>query len=180
MPKAAPNEENTMTDAPPAPTRSGNSGAEIFVQPIEMILRFNAGIANAFQSATVGWMQRRQEAARDIIESFGKLVRCRDIGEAMTIQREWVQRSMHRLDEDLSPLAIQTPDLLHEAASAGATALAAAPETAPSTASAVESHEHAAEQTQQKAQSPEKEQAPEKERPNHRTKRAKSSPGRRR
>jgi hypothetical protein len=170
-----PNEETTMTEAAPASMRSSNQGAEIFVQPIEIILRFNAGIVNAFQSATVGWMQRRQEAARDTIESFGKLVHCRDIGEALTIQREWVQRSMHRLDEDLSPLAVQTPDLLHEAASAGTTA----PEAAPLTTREVESHARAAEQTRQKPQSTEKGRATEKEQPNHRTKKAKSSHRRR-
>jgi len=104
-----------VTNFPPGSTRSpGNRGAEIFTQPIEIILRFNAGIVNAFQSATVSWMQRRQEAARDTIDSFEKLVCCRDIGEAMTIQREWVKRSMHRLDKDLSPLADQAPDMVHE------------------------------------------------------------------
>jgi hypothetical protein len=178
--EADPNQENTMTDAAPASTRSGNPGAEIFVQPIETILRFNAGMISAFQSATMGWMQRRQEAARDTIESFGKLVHCRDIGEAMTIQREWVQRSMHRLDEDLSPLAMQTPNLLHEAASAGAATLATVPEVVPLTALVVESHEHAGEQTRPKAPSTEKKRATEKEPPNHRTKKAKSSHGRRR
>jgi hypothetical protein len=172
--------ENTVTDFAPASTRSGNPGAEIFVQPIEIMLRFNAGIINAFQSATLGWVQRRQEAARDAIESFGKLAHCRDIGEAVAIQRAWVQRSMHRLDEDFSPLAIQTPDMLQEAASAGATALATMSEGAPLTSREaespreVESHARAAEQTRPKAQSTEK------ERPNHRTKKAKSSPGRRR
>lgn len=165
-----------MTAVAPASPRSGNPGAEIFVQPIEMVLRFNADIINAFQSATMGWMQRRQEAARDTIESFGKLVHCRDMGEAMTIQRGWVQRSMHRFDEDFSPLAIQAPALLRAAASAEATALATLPETAPLAASEVESGE----QTRPKAQSTGTDRAEKKERPNHRTKKAKSSHGRRR
>ena len=77
---------------------------EIFTQPIEIILRFNADVINAFQSAPVSWVQRRQEAQKDTIAAFEKLSHCGDIGEAMTIQREWVKRSMRRLDEDFSSL----------------------------------------------------------------------------
>ena len=93
-----------MTNFASLSTR-GNSGVEICTQPIETILRLNAGVISAFQSATVSWIQRRQEAAKEGIESFGKLVCCRDIGEAMAIQREWVERSLHRLDEDFSAFA---------------------------------------------------------------------------
>lgn len=60
---------HSITTSTPAP---GNRGAEIFTQPIEIIFRLNAGIINAFQSATVSWMQRGQEAARDTIESCEK------------------------------------------------------------------------------------------------------------
>jgi hypothetical protein len=152
----------------------GNRSAEIFTQPIEIILRINAGIINAFQSATVGWMQRRQEAARDTIESFEKLVHCRDIGEAMTIQREWVKRSMHRLDEDFSPLAGQTPDMLQAVASAGETAVVNMSEAAQPLVREVENHVRAAQPNHQKVRSTEKEA------PNQRTKSAKPAHGRRR
>jgi hypothetical protein len=153
-----------VTNLATASTRFGNPGAEIFVQPIETILRFNAGILTAFQSATVGWMQRRQEAARDTMVSFGKLAQCRDISEAMTIQREWVKRTMHRLDEDFSPLAMQAPDLLH----------ATMPEAAPVAARVVESQARAVVEALPKAPSPAQ------DRPSPRTKRAKSSPARKR
>lgn len=115
-----------MTSFAPVSTPSpADRSVEIFTQPIEMIFRFNAGILSAFQSATLTWMQRRQEAARDTIDSLGKLVHCRNIGEVITIQREWFKRSMHRFDDDLSPLASQTPDMLDVAASGGVKAVEA-------------------------------------------------------
>ena len=88
---------------PPSP---GNPIAESFTRPIETILRFNVDVISAFQSATVSWVQRRQEAVKDTVAAFEKLIRSRDISEAMAIQRDWVQRSMHRLDEDLNLIAI--------------------------------------------------------------------------
>ena len=122
---------------------AANRDADIF-PPIGIIFRLNAGLINALQSATASWVQRRQEAARDAIESFERLARCRDIGEAMTIQREWVERSMRRLDEDLSPLASQMPDMLHAAVSAGTNAAAAISDAAQPAAGEAEAHPRAA------------------------------------
>lgn len=65
-----------------SPPSSASRGMELFTQPIEIFLWLNAGVINVFQSATVSWMQRRQEAARDAIASFEKLVHSRDFGEA--------------------------------------------------------------------------------------------------
>lgn len=144
-------------------------------QPIEIILRFNAGIINAFQSATVSWMRRRHEAARDTAESFEKLAHCHDIGEAVTIQREWVRRSLNRLDQDFSPLATQTSDMLHEASSAGENLVASMPEVAQSPRRKVEDHVGAVKHTRPKVRSTKIEG------PNHRTKPDKSrAKGRRR
>ena len=91
--------------------------ARMFVWPLEMMLRFNASMANAIQESTVSWAQRRQEAAEDAIETFERLVHCRDIGEAVSIQQEWVENSIRRLDEDFGALAHQGANLSHRAAS---------------------------------------------------------------
>ena len=137
-----------MTNVASVSTSSpGDRGAEIFTRPIEIILRFNVGIINAFQSATASWVRRRQEAAKDTIESFEKLAHCRDIREAMTIQREWVKRSMQRLDEDFSPFVSQTSDMLHRAASAGENTVANMSEAAHLPAHEVENHVRAVEHT---------------------------------
>ena len=154
----------------------GNSGVAIFTQPIETILRLNAGVISAFQSATVSWIQRRQEAAKEGIESFGKLVCCRDIGEAMAIQREWVERSLHRLDEDFSAFANQAPEMLPDAEPEVTVVATTSEAAAQLPAPEIENHSHAPDQTDQKNRRTKK-----KGPPNQRTKSARSSShGRRR
>ena len=89
----------------------------MFVWPFEMMLRFNATIANAIQESTVSWAQRRQKAAEDAIETFERLVHCHDLSEAVSIQQEWVENNIRRLDEDFGALAHQGANLSHRAAS---------------------------------------------------------------
>jgi len=91
--------------------------ARMFAWPLEMMLRFNASMANAIQESTVNWAQRRQEAAEDAVETFERLVHCRDLGEAVSIQQEWVENNIRRLDEDFGALAHQGANLSHRAAS---------------------------------------------------------------
>ena len=90
--------------------------ARMFVWPLEMMLRFNANVANALQETAMSWAQRRQEAADDAIETFERLVHCRDIGEAVSIQQEWVENNIRRLDEDFGALAHQGANLSRRAA----------------------------------------------------------------
>ena len=91
--------------------------ARMFAWPLEMMLRFNASMANAIQESTVNWAQRRQEAAEEAVETFERLVHCRDLGEAVSIQQEWVENNIRRLDEDFGALAHQGANLSHRAAS---------------------------------------------------------------
>jgi len=139
---------------PPSPD---NSIAESFTRPIETILRFNVDVISSFQSATVGWVRRRQEAVMDSVASFEKLIRSQDIGEVMTIQREWAQRSMRRLDEDLSPVAIQTSETLKEGASAAERAVATMPEAGQVPAGIVENDVSAMQPVHKKVRSTMKE-----------------------
>jgi len=88
----------------------------MFVWPFEMMLRFQANVANAIQETTVSWAQRRREAAQDVVETFERLVHCRDIGEAVSIQQEWLENNLRRLDEDFDALAHQGANLSHRAA----------------------------------------------------------------
>jgi len=89
----------------------------MFVWPLEMMLRFNASIANAVQESTVSWAQRRQEATENAAETFERLVRCRDLGEAVSIQQEWIENNIRRLDENFGALADQGTKLTRRAAS---------------------------------------------------------------
>jgi len=100
--------ESLMSDQPPA---------RMFVWPLETMLRFNASMANAIQEVTVNWAQHRQEAANDAIESFERLVHCRDLGEMVSIQQEWVENSIRRIDKDFGALAHQGANISHQAAS---------------------------------------------------------------
>ena len=142
---------------PPSPD---NSIAESFTRPIETILRFNVDVISSFQSATVGWVRRRQEAVTDSVASFEKLLRSQDISEAMTIQREWAQRSMRRLDEDLTPVAIQTSEMLKEEVSGGERAVATMSEAAQVPAGVVENDVSAMQPPHKKARSTKKESHP--------------------
>jgi hypothetical protein len=96
---------------------SDQPSARMFVWPLEMMLRFNASIANAIQESTVSWAQRRQEAADNAVETFERLVHCQDLGEAVSIQQEWVENNIRRLDQDFGALTDQGANLSHRAAS---------------------------------------------------------------
>jgi methyl-accepting chemotaxis protein len=91
--------------------------ARLFVWPVEMMLRFQANMANTIQQSTMGWVQRRQEAARETAEAFARLIHCRDLGNAITIQQEWLEGNIRRFEDDLSALANQTAEISHKTAS---------------------------------------------------------------
>jgi hypothetical protein len=81
--------------------------ARMFVWPFEMMLRFNANMANALHESTVAWAERRQEAAEQTADAFERLVQSRDLVEAVTIHQEWLENSIRRLDEDVNAAANQ-------------------------------------------------------------------------
>jgi hypothetical protein len=98
--------------------------ARMFLWPLEMMLRFNANMANTLQQTTVAWAQRRQEAADDAIQTFDRLIHSRDVGEAVGVQQEWFEGSIRRLDDDLNAIASQTANLSHKAGSTAREAVA--------------------------------------------------------
>ena len=98
-----------------SPLSFDQPAAYVFMWPIEMMLRFNANVANTFQEAANSWTERRREAAEDAIETFDKLVRSRDLGEAVTVQQEWLENSIRRIDEDFNSFAAETRDFSHRA-----------------------------------------------------------------
>jgi len=104
--------------------------ARMFAWPLEMMLRFNASVANALQESTVNWAHRRQEAAEDAVETFDRLVHCRDLGEAVSIQQEWVENNIRRLDEDFGAIAHQGANLSRRAASTARDAVGRSSEVA--------------------------------------------------
>ncbi|MBO0798944.1 MAG: hypothetical protein J2P31_08970 [Blastocatellia bacterium] len=98
--------------------------ARMFFWPVEMMLRFHANMANTLQATTVAWAHRRQEAADDAIKTIDRFVRSRDIEEAVTAQREWLEGSIRRLDQDFHAIASQTTHFSRTAASTAREAVA--------------------------------------------------------
>lgn len=89
----------------------------LFVWPFEIMLRFQAHVVSSIRESTESWMERRQQAADGAIEALERLMQCRDIGEAITIQQEWLEETFQRASEDIDTFAKQGAAISHEAAS---------------------------------------------------------------
>jgi hypothetical protein len=86
--------------------------------PVEAWLRCQEGVLKATEPAATGWIERRREGANAVFSTFEKLARCGDLQEAVSIQRDWLEGTMRRLDSDLHALADQAVALSHEAVAA--------------------------------------------------------------
>lgn len=106
---AAPSVESTQLD--PSITR-------MIGWPVEAWLRCQEGVLKASEPAAMGWIERRREGVNAAFSTFEKLAKCSDLQEAATIQRDWLEGTMRRLDSDLHALADQAVALSHEAMAA--------------------------------------------------------------
>lgn len=73
--------------------------------PFETWLQTQAELAAAAEPIIRGWLDRRTEAARGLVDSYARLACCRDLGEAASIHAAWFEGSMKRLGADLQALA---------------------------------------------------------------------------
>ena len=48
----------------------------------------------------MAWLRRRHEAILDMQHLFARMRDCRDIGEALQIQRDWMGNALRRLADD--------------------------------------------------------------------------------
>lgn len=94
------------------------SMARMFGWPVEAWLRAQAGILQASQPVAAGWLERRRAAATATLETLERLANCNDFQEAASIQRNWFEDSMKRLDSDLHAFADQALAVSREAMSA--------------------------------------------------------------
>jgi len=83
--------------------------------PVEAWLRCQAGMLKATEPAATGWFERRREGANAVLSTFEKLAKCNDLQEAVSIQRDWFEGTMRRLDSDLHAIADQAVALSQEA-----------------------------------------------------------------
>jgi len=89
----------------------------LFALPVEIMLQFQTNVASAIQASSVRWLQRRQEAMDDALNTFDRLIRSRDIGEALAIQQQWFNNNIRRLGGAYEALAGQTAAVSREAVS---------------------------------------------------------------
>jgi Phasin protein len=80
-------------------------GAFAPTAPIEAWFQAQAEFAAAAEPLVRGWLDRRAEAARGLMDSYARLAACRDLGEASSIHAEWFEGAMRRLGADLQALA---------------------------------------------------------------------------
>lgn len=92
--------------------------ARMFGWPVEAWLRAQAGILQASQPVATGWLERRRAAATATLDTLERLANCNDLKEAASIQRNWIEDSMKRLDSDLHAFADQALAVSREAMSA--------------------------------------------------------------
>lgn len=88
---------------------------QMMARPFEMWLRWHNDMLKAVEPVTLGWLERRREGAGAALEALEKMVRCIDLGEAASIQREWVDGAIKRLTSDIATLTEQTMALSQEA-----------------------------------------------------------------
>ena len=86
--------------------------------PVELWLRTQAGIFKAIEPMATGWIERQSEAVTAAFDTVEKLAHCNDLNEVATVQRNWLEGSMRRLDANLHALADQAVALSQEAVSA--------------------------------------------------------------
>jgi len=104
--------------APIEPPAFDNSITRMIGWPVDAWLRCQAGVLKAAEPAATGWIERRREGANAVFSTFEKLAKCSDLQEVVSIQRDWLEGTMRRLDSDLHALADQAVALSQEAMAA--------------------------------------------------------------
>ena len=102
-------------------TESADSGMSIDAMigwPLDTWLRCQAGMLKATEPIANGWIERRRQGANAAFDAFEKLAACGDIREAASVQREWFEGSMKRLDADLRAFVEHATSLSQEAVAA--------------------------------------------------------------
>jgi hypothetical protein len=72
--------------------------------PLEHLLHLQAELLKAAEPSLNGWLDRRREGTTAVLQACEKLAACRDFGEALSIQSEWIDSAMKRLDRDVQAL----------------------------------------------------------------------------
>jgi hypothetical protein len=116
---AATSRVERITETPTAPLvdilRLDGSITQMMTRPIEIWLRWHHDLLKAVEPATMGWLERRRQSAGAAFEALEKLVRCTDLGEAASIERDWIDGAIKRFNSDIAAAAERTVTLSQEA-----------------------------------------------------------------
>ncbi len=95
---------------------------QMAVRPVEVWLRWQAGMLEAAAPATVDWIARRHEGTEATLKAIERLGSCSDFAEMFEIQNNWIGDEMKRLQADMQALGEQASIWSREVAKAGQTA----------------------------------------------------------
>lgn len=108
-------------DAPSTQLVDYGSIAQMMARPFEIWLRWQADMLKAAEPVTARWLERRREGTEAALEAIEKLAGCRDLSDAASIQRDWLDGTMKRWSSDIEALTSHTMALSQEAVSRYAT-----------------------------------------------------------
>lgn len=77
------------------------------VWPVEQWLQFQAELLKATTPGWTHWLDRRFEGLTATLHAAEKFASCREIGEVVAIQSEWLDGAIKRLDLDSQGLIAQ-------------------------------------------------------------------------
>lgn len=75
--------------------------------PLEHWLQFQAELFKIADPRLTDWLNRRREGTTAALRTFERLASCRNFGEAMAIQSDWIDGAMKRLDLDAQAILEQ-------------------------------------------------------------------------
>jgi len=122
--------------APTAPLvdalRFDGSIVQMMARPVEIWLHWHNDLLKAVEPATLGWLQRRRDGVDAALAALERLARCADLGEAASIQSDWIDGAIKRLNSDMAALTEQAITLSQEAATVTRSVTQLPKETQPS------------------------------------------------
>jgi len=68
--------------------------------PLEQWLQFQAELLKIADPGLTDWLNRRRDGTTAMLQTLERLAGCRDLGEAMSIQSDWIGGAMKRLGLD--------------------------------------------------------------------------------
>lgn len=91
---------------------------QLVARPFEFWLRCQHDVLTAVEPAAKGWLERRREGAEAMLEAIEKLASCGDLSDVASVQRQWLEGAMKRLESDFRALGEQAVVFSQEAVSA--------------------------------------------------------------